>query len=50
MNAIELDSVILDFPIKTGARYLKEQVTGRFKTEGRRTHLRALDKVNMQIQ
>ena len=50
MNAIELDSVILDFPVKTGARYLKEQVTGRFKTEGRRTHLRALDKVNMQIQ
>ena len=50
MNAIELDSVILDFPVKTGARYLKEQVTGRFKTEGRRTHLRALDRVNLEIQ
>lgn len=50
MNAIELDSVILDFPVKTGARYLKEQVTGRFKTEGRRTHLRALNNVDLQIQ
>ena len=50
MNTIEFDSVILDFPVKTGARYLKEQVTGRFKTEGRRVHLRALDKVNLQIQ
>ena len=50
MNAIELESVTLDFPVKTGARYLKEQVTGRFKTEGRRTHLRALDKVDLQIK
>lgn len=50
MNAIELDSVTLDFPVKGGARYLKEQVTGRFRTEGRRTHLRALDKVDLNIQ
>ncbi len=50
MDAIELDSVTLDFPVKTGARYLKEQVTGRFKTEGRKTHLRALDKVDLRIQ
>tara|TARA_B100001113_G_scaffold313388_1_gene278380 strand:- start:38 stop:778 length:741 start_codon:yes stop_codon:yes gene_type:complete len=50
MNAIELDSVTLDFPVKGGARYLKEQVTGRFRTEGRRTHLRALDNVDLNIQ
>ncbi len=49
MNAIELDSVTLDFPVKGGARYLKEQITGRFRTEGRRTHLRALDKVDLNI-
>ena len=49
MNAIELDSVTLNFPVKGGARYLKEQLTGRFRTEGRRTHLRALDKVNLNI-
>ena len=50
MNAIKLEEVTLDFPVKTGAKYLKEQVTGRFRTEGRRTHLRALDKVNLQIK
>ena len=50
MNTIELDSVTLNFPLKGGARYLKEQITGRFRTEGGRTHLRALDKVNLQIQ
>ncbi len=50
MNAIELDSVTLNFPVKGGARYLKEQVTGRFRTEGRRTHLRALDKVDLNIR
>ena len=50
MNVIELDSVTLNFPIKKGARYLKEQVTGRFRTEGRRTLLRALDKVNLEIK
>ncbi len=49
MNAIELDSVTLNFPVKGGARYLKEQITGRFRTEGRRTHLRALDKVDLNI-
>ena len=49
MNAIELDSVTLDFPVIGGARYLKEQVTGRFRTKGRRTHLRALDKVDLNI-
>ena len=49
MNAIELESVTLDFPVKTGARYLKEQVTGRFKTQGRRVHLRALDNVDLEI-
>ena len=49
MNAIELDSVTLNFPVKGGARYLKEQLTGRFRTEGRRTHLRALDKVDLNI-
>ena len=49
MNAIELDSVTLDFPVKGGARFLKEQITGRFRTEGRRTHLRALDKVDLNI-
>ena len=50
MNAIELDTVTLNFPLKKGARYLKEQVTGRFKTEGGRTYLRALDSVNLQIK
>ena len=50
MNTIELDSVTIDFPVKTGARYLKEQITGRFQTEGRRIHLRALDKVNLNIK
>jgi ABC-type polysaccharide/polyol phosphate transport system ATPase subunit len=50
MNAIELEGVTLDFPVKTGAKYLKEQVTGRFRTEGGRTHLRALDKVDLQIK
>ncbi len=50
MKVIELDSVTLNFPVKKGARYLKEQVTGRFRTEGRKTHLRALDKVNLEIK
>ena len=49
MKVIELDSVTLNFPVKKGARYLKEQVTGRFKTEGGKTHLRALDKVKLEI-
>ena len=49
MKAIELDSVTLNFPIKTGAKYLKEQVTGRFKTQGGKTHLIALNEVNLQI-
>ena len=50
MNAIELHSVTLDFPVKTGAKYLKEQITGRFRTEDGRTHLRALEQVNLEIQ
>ena len=49
MKVIELDSVTLNFPVKKGARYLKEQVTGRFKNEGGKTHLRALDKVKLEI-
>ena len=40
----------LDFPIKTGARYLKEQITGRFRIDGRNAHLRALDNVTLNIQ
>tara|TARA_B100001989_G_C24505123_1_gene447079 strand:+ start:405 stop:1145 length:741 start_codon:yes stop_codon:yes gene_type:complete len=50
MNVIEFNSVTLDFPLRGGSRYLKEQITGRFRTEGRRTHLRALDKVNLNIK
>ena len=50
MYAIKLDQVTLDFPIKKGARYLKEEITGRFRTKGSRTHLRALDKVNLEIK
>ena len=50
MTAIELDSVTLNFPVKTGAKYLKEQVTGRFKTVGGKTQLRALDKVKLDIK
>ena len=50
MDAINLNQVTLDFPVKTGAKYLKEQITGRFRTEGRRTRLRALDNVNLNVK
>ena len=43
---IEFLDVTLDFPVKGGApTYLKEQVTGRFRKDGRRSRFRALDKV-----
>ncbi|MEC8979110.1 MAG: ABC transporter ATP-binding protein [Candidatus Thermoplasmatota archaeon] len=49
-NAIELSSVTLDFPVKGGAKYLKEQVTGRFRKDKGRTTFRALESVDLEIQ
>ena len=38
MNVIQFQDVTLDFPVKGGApTYLKEQVTGRFRKDGRRS-------------
>ncbi|MFL2977852.1 MAG: ABC transporter ATP-binding protein [Candidatus Poseidoniales archaeon] len=48
-NAIELSAVTLDFPVKAGAKYLKEQITGRFRREKGRTTFRALESVNLKI-
>ncbi len=49
-NAIELSSVTLDFPVKGGAKYLKEQITGRFRKDKGRTTFRALESVDLEIQ
>ena len=49
-NAIELTSVTLDFPVKGGAKYLKEQVTGRFRKNKGKTTFRALESVDLEIQ
>ena len=49
-NAIELSSVTLDFPVKGGAKYLKEQVTGRFRKNKGKTTFRALESVDLEIQ
>ena len=49
-NAIQLSSVTLDFPVKGGAKYLKEQVTGRFRRDKGRTTFRALESVDLDIQ
>ena len=49
-NAIKLSSVTLDFPVKGGVKYLKEQITGRFRKENGRTTFRALESVNLEIQ
>jgi len=49
-NAIELSSVTLDFPVKGGAKYLKEQITGRFRKEKGRTTFRALESVDLEIR
>ena len=49
MYAIELHSVTLDFPVKSGAKYLKEQITGRFRKEKGKTKFRALDAVTLSI-
>ena len=38
MSVIQFQDVTLDFPVKGGApTYLKEQVTGRFRKDGRRS-------------
>ena len=48
---IEFQDVTLDFPVKGGApTYLKEQVTGRFRKDGRRSRFRALDDVNLEVK
>lgn len=49
-NAIELTSVTLDFPVKGGAKYLKEQVTGRFRKNKGKTTFRALESVDLEIR
>ena len=49
MKSIELQHVTLDFPIKSGARYLKETITGRFRKENGKTRFRALDSVDLSI-
>ena len=49
-NAIELSSVTLDFPVKGGAKYLKEQITGRFRKNKGKTTFRALESVDLEIQ
>ena len=48
--AIELSSVTLDFPVKGGAKYLKEQITGRFRKNKGKTTFRALESVDLEIQ
>ena len=49
MKSIELQHVTLDFPIKSGARYLKETITGRFRKENGKTRFGALDSVDLSI-
>ena len=50
MYAIEFQSVTLDFPVKSGAKYLKEQITGRFRKEKGKTKFRALNEVSLSIE
>jgi ABC-type polysaccharide/polyol phosphate transport system ATPase subunit len=51
MSVIQFQNVTLDFPVKGGApTYLKEQVTGRFRKDGRRSRFRALDEVNLKVE
>jgi len=51
MGVIQFQNVTLDFPVKGGApTYLKEQVTGRFRKEGRKRRFRALDAVNLDVE
>lgn len=48
---IQVEDVVLDFPLrKTGHTFLKEIITGRFRsTKNQDTHFRALDGISLEV-